>query len=180
MKTTFTIFTAISILLGLVLDQAVYKKVNDILAYHQSVLGARNPVIEENILVKQITDGDTIILEDDSRVRLIGIDAPELKHEGLNIKQECYGAESKDYLKSLIEGKRINLEKDRTDLDRYGRKLRYIYYNSTLVNDIIVKNGYAKSYPYPPDIKYQPILDASQQLAKTNKIGMWGTCKSIK
>ena len=67
--------------------------------------------------VKRVVDGDTFELKDGEKVRLLGIDAPD--------EHECYFEESKEALRKLIEGKKIELRKDTTEADDYGRLLRY-------------------------------------------------------
>lgn len=134
--------------------------------------------------VVSVIDGDTIALENGDRLRFIGIDAPELNHEGLNIKKECYGDESTEFLKSLIENRSIKMEKDVNNTDRYNRLLRYVYVDKDskeiFVNEEIVKQGFAKSSAYMPDVKFQHILDEAQKYAKENKLGLWGACNGKK
>ena len=66
--------------------------------------------------VVDVIDGDTIEIEGEIRVRLLGIDAPE--------KDECYYSSSKQVLDNLIGKQKIKLEKDIADKDRYDRLLR--------------------------------------------------------
>src|SRR4030042_4479056 len=71
------------------------------------------------ILVKEVVDGDTIVLSDGSRVRFIGINTPE------------YGTyffeEAREVLEAIVLGGEVSLEKDITDKEKYGRFLRYVY-----------------------------------------------------
>lgn len=118
-------------------------------------------------LVTNIVDGDTLDLENSQRVRLSGINTPETG--------ECYYQEAKDKLAELTLDKEVFLEKDRTDTDKYGRLLRYIYYpKGNLVNKILVEEGYADAYDkYKDDTKRFAILDAAEQRAKKSNLGMW-------
>src|SRR4030042_548838 len=104
------------------------------------------------VKVIQVVDGDTIIITGGYHVRYIGIDAPE--------KGETYYLEATQLNKELIEGESIRLEKDISEKDKYGRLLRYVYVDDTFVNAEIVRLGYAYAKAYPPDIKYQPYLEA--------------------
>lgn len=125
---------------------------------------------ESGILVIKVIDGDTIQLEDGQKVRYIGIDSPELK-------KDCFANEATFKNKELVEGKKIELVKDVSEKDRYGRLLRYVYVNGEFVNEILVREGYAKSAKYPPDIKFQKQLKEIENVAKEQQKGLWAACK---
>jgi len=112
-----------------------------------------------------VIDGDTVKLRNGEKVRLIGINTPEMG--------QPYSSEAKNKLKELIEGKEVTLEKDITDRDQYGRLLRYIWLGDILINLEMVRLGYANSYSYPPDIKYQDQIVATEREAREEKIGLW-------
>lgn len=129
--------------------------------------------------VISVTDGDTIRINFkgiSTPVRLIGIDTPEVNHPSEPI--QCYGKEASQKLTSLINGKIVKIERDVSETDRYGRILAYIWLNEELINETMVKDGYAFSSAYPPDIKYQSVLDAAEKYARTNELGLWSksTC----
>jgi micrococcal nuclease len=134
---------------------------------HQTSIFAPSPTTPEyqNVLVTQVVDGDTITVEGGTRVRLIGIDAPERD-------EKCY-AEAKEYLKSLILHKEVDLEKDITDKDQYGRSLRYVWLDNKLVNAEIVRAGYAIAKQYDPDVKYQRIIADAEQEAIEKQVGCY-------
>ena len=92
--------------------------------------------------VRRVIDGDTFITNKGDRVRLIGVDAPELP--------SLRGIESKMYLNELIHNKVVILERDgiSKNKDKYGRLLRYVYLNKKDVNLQMLKSGYAKPYLY--------------------------------
>ena len=120
----------------------------------------------QDVLVTQVIDGDTITVEGGLRVRLIGIDAPERD-------EECY-VEAKEYLKSMILHKEVDLEKDITDKDQYGRSLRYVWLGNKLVNAEIVRAGVAIAKQYDPDTKYQRIIADAEQEAIEKQVGcLW-------
>lgn len=127
---------------------------------------------EETFLVVRVIDGDTIELETGEKVRYIGIDTPETKHPSVDI--ECYGKEASDKNKELVEGKGVRLEKDVSETDKYNRLLRYIYIDNIFVNEYLVKEGFAKSSSYPPDIKHQDQLKEAEKYARENNKGLWG------
>ncbi len=117
--------------------------------------------------VIRVIDGDTIEINTSQRVRLICIDTPETN--------EYYYSEASIYLDNLILNKEVELVKDISEIDRYGRLLRYIYLgDGTFVNEMIVYNGYGRAYPYSPDTSKCPIIQQAEQYAKSNNLGIWG------
>lgn len=126
-------------------------------------------------LVTKVIDGDTIEVNIGGiihKVRYIGIDTPELTDE----RPEFYALaqEATRFNRELVEGKTIRLEKDVSETDRYGRLLRYIYVEDILVNAELVRQGLAWAKSYPPDTKYQDILEKAEAEARRDKIGLWG------
>ena len=126
------------------------------------------------VMVTRVIDGDTIEIEGGQRVRYVGIDTPETVDPRKPV--QCFGVEASNYNKQLVEGKRVRLEKDVSESDRYGRLLRYVYVDDAFVNLILVQEGFASSYTYPPDIKYQDQFVEAQQTASEQKKGLWGSC----
>lgn len=125
--------------------------------------------------VERVIDGDTIKLETGETVRYIGIDTPETVNTKTQVM--CYGKEASDRNKQLVEGKTVELEKDVSETDRYGRLLRYVWLGDVLINEYLVSEGFAVSSSYPPDIKYQEIFTKAQEQARLNQKGLWGsTC----
>lgn len=134
----------------------------------------------ESVLVKEVVDGDTITLTDGRRVRLIGINAPETRNG-----DEIYGKEAAQALTALIKNKVVFLEKDISETDQYGRTLRYVWLerknpkeSSTvrewMVNGILLDQGYAQPYTFPPDIKYVDWFITFAREAHTQGRGLWG------
>lgn len=121
---------------------------------------------EELFLVTYVVDGDTLEIETGERVRLICIDTPE--------KGEDYYSDAKEFLEDLVLDKKVKLEKDISETDRYGRLLRYIYLeDGTFVNEEIVKEGYAEAYWYNPDTTLCPIIQDAEDYARKKDLGMW-------
>ena len=104
----------------------------------------------EETVVTGIIDGDTIEIEGGESVRYIGIDTPEVG--------EPYYQEATEANRNLVEGKRVRLENDVEDKDKYGRLLRYVWVYHTMVNAELVRLGYAYSYSYRPNIRYQEYI----------------------
>jgi len=128
----------------------------------------------ETLKVVKVIDGDTIKLENGKVVRYIGIDAPETSHPTKSV--QCFGDEATKKNKELVEGKEVRLEKDVSETDKYGRLLRYVWIENIFVNDYLVRQGYAYSSTYPPDVKYQEQFREAEKEARENKRGLWGQC----
>lgn len=139
----------------------------------------------ENILIKRAVDGDTLVLENGQRVRLIGIDTPEI-HESNKLYRDSrktgqdirviqgLGRRSLQFTKDLVEGKRVRLEFDVEKHDKYGRLLGYIYLkDGTFVNAEIIKQGFASIMTIPPNVKYADLFLRLYQEARENKRGLW-------
>lgn len=129
---------------------------------------------ESLYLVERVIDGDTIELANGERVRYIGIDTPETRHPRKG--KECFGPEATERNRQLVEGKFVWLEQDQTNRDRYGRLLRYVWVDDVLINEALVKEGYAYSAAYAPDTLYQFRLDRAQDQAVMQSKGLWQTC----
>jgi len=126
-------------------------------------------------LVTRAVDGDTIEIEGGQRIRYIGINAPESVYPAKEI--ECYGREAANKNKELVEGKRVKLEKDISEIDKYGRLLRYVWVGDIFVNDYLIRQGYAYAVTLPPDVKYSSQFIQAQQEARENSRGLWAGCQ---
>ena len=126
-------------------------------------------------IVKYVIDGDTIILTNGEKVRYVGIDTPE--------RGQCWYRQAKEFNRKLVSGKKVRLERDKSNRDRYQRLLRYVYVQNSsdekevFVNLELVKAGLARAKEYKPDTKYASILKQAESYAKINKIGLWGGCR---
>lgn len=129
---------------------------------------------ENEYLVTRVIDGDTIEIEGGQRIRYIGIDTPETVDP--SSPTQCYGIEASNKNTELVENKYVRLEKDVSETDRYGRLLRYVWVGDVFVNESLVREGYAYSSSYPPDIKYQELFRSAESEARENGRGLWGTC----
>jgi endonuclease YncB( thermonuclease family) len=119
--------------------------------------------------VTQIVDGDTIEVEIDGqhyRLRYIGIDTPE--------QGELFSSEATEANRRLVQGRAVQLEKDVSETDSYGRLLRYVYLeDGTLVNAELVRQGYAQVVTYPPDVKHHDLFLGLQTEARDAGRGLW-------
>jgi micrococcal nuclease len=141
-----------------------------------SITGAQKT---EKFRVTEVHDGDTVSIRISSflgfpfkieKVRLIGIDAPELK-------QEPWGRNAKRYLKRLLSENDwvVRVEFDVEKRDKYGRLLAYLWHkNGTLINEKMLSDGLAVLYTVPPNVKYVERLTRAQRIAQQQKKGIWG------
>ncbi len=132
--------------------------------------------------VTRIVDGDTIEIESGEKVRYIGVDTPELHHPKKSV--QCFGREAMEKNKELVEGKTVRLKKDVSNTDRYGRLLRFVYLENDIasseaifVNDYLVREGFAHTATFPPDVKFSELFRASEREARENNRGLWKECK---
>ena len=101
------------------------------------------------------------------RVRLIGIDAPDLA-------QQPWGPAAKHQLEQLLTNKTVSLELGEEAQDRFDRTLAYVWLgNGKLVNEQLVKQGYALAVPRSPNIKYDQRLGRAQEQARLMGVGIW-------
>jgi len=131
----------------------------------------------EKVRVVSVIDGDTIQLENGETLRYIGIDAPETVHQGKPV--QCYGQEASLENKKLVEGKEIEVEKDVSEKDQYGRILRYVWAEGIFVNEYLVREGFAQAVTFPPDVKYQEQFLEAERKAREEGKGLWsGVCQN--
>ena len=117
-------------------------------------------------VVTKIFDGDTILLGNGGKIRLLGIDAFE--HD-----QNIYGIRGKDFLSMLLLSKNVCIETDVQKNDVYGRILGYVFVHRSFINEELLKNGYVILYDFPPNIKYISRLKKAQIYARENMLGIW-------
>lgn len=129
--------------------------------------------------VERVVDGDTVIVDADGerlRVRLIGIDTPETVQPGTPV--ECFGPQASEAAKALQDGRSVYLEFDATQgqIDRYGRTLAYVWLpDGRMVNQVLVRDGFADEYTYRRPYRYQDLFRADQRLAQQELRGKWAT-----
>jgi endonuclease YncB( thermonuclease family) len=127
------------------------------------------------LLVERVIDGDTIVVDNGDRIRLVQIDAPEAKGE-------CYGSKAGKVLRQLLPvGAQVRLVRDRRldDVDRYGRLLRYVFNNEQNVNLVLVRKGAASVWYFDGDKgRYAGKLLSAAESARAARRGAWGACQA--
>ena len=128
--------------------------------------------IREKVKVAKVIDGDTIELSDKRKVRYIGINSFEMNDK--RPETICLAQKASEANKNLVENKEVEMEKDVSETDKYGRLLRYVWIDGVMVNKELIKNGWAEVSTFPPDIKYLEEFQSEQIKAKLNNLGIWG------
>lgn len=136
------------------------------------------PATPDMRVVSRVVDGDTLWVTrengPDEKIRLIGIDAHEIRDTPTK-KAGFYGKEASAYLRKRLLGKKVRLEYDVRRYDRYRRTLAYVYLpDGTFINAEMVKKGYAIMLTVSPNVKYADKFILCQQEARRNSAGLWG------
>jgi micrococcal nuclease len=127
----------------------------------------------EDTAVERITDGDSLVVADDTRIRLIGVDAPEVESD------DCFSAEATDHLTGLIgPGTRVRLVYDVDRLDGYGRTLAYVYRlpDGLFVNLTMAGDGFAQQLTIPPNVRHTDDFGRAVTAARAADRGLWSAC----
>lgn len=128
---------------------------------------AECPDSQNKAIVTKVIDGDTLDIQDGTRVRMLGINTPE--------KGQSYFEEATDRLKELVLEKEVCLERDKSDKGKYGRLLRHVFIDGKNVNLLLVREGYANVYFVSPDTKYSEEFEEAEALARNEGLGIWKT-----
>jgi micrococcal nuclease len=137
--------------------------------------------------VVEVTDGDTVVVRlptGTERVRLIGIDTPEL-HDSEKMDREiartgksreaiqAMGRAARDFTAATLAGRTVALESDVEPRDRFGRTLAYVWLDDVLVNELIVERGWATLLTMPPNVRFAGRLRAAEARARAAHAGLW-------
>lgn len=131
------------------------------------------PRRSDPVLVRSVIDGDTIDVATIGRVRLLGIDAPEL---GRGFETDApFGRQARDRLTSLLLHRWVRLEQDGPTLDTYNRHLAYVHTeDGQFVNAVLVRDGLARVSARLPLSRIQELQRAERE-AQAARRGMWGS-----
>ncbi len=124
------------------------------------------------VRVQRAVDGDTLLLEDRSRVRLLGVDTPETKKPDWPV--ERFGPEAHEFTSGHVAGRHVRLEFDKERHDKYGRVLAYVYLDDWFLNEELIRAGLGKAetkYPYSETMKRR--FRAAQREAQHERRGIW-------
>jgi micrococcal nuclease len=122
-------------------------------------------------VVERVVDGDTLVLDGGERVRLIGVDTPELHHPEVEV--ESFAEESAAFTERMCLGKRVRLEYDHDIMDHYGRTLAYVYLeDGKLLNAEIIRQGYGHAYTRFP-FAHRDEFRVLEREARAARRGLW-------
>lgn len=138
------------------------------------------------VIITSVVDGDTVRVDDRhgrdlGRIRLLGINAPELAHDG--ISAQCWAEQARARLAELTPiGATVHLVADPTQVDRdnYGRLLRYVLVDDVDVQHVLLAEGQVRAFwPKSPGLHAANYLAAAQQ-AEHDQRGLWASCTNRK
>lgn len=143
--------------------------------------------VEANATLEWVIDGDTIdVITDDGReerVRLTGIDTPEMARDATADRPErigeCFGEEARQFVVALLPvGTPLRLERDVVSRDDFGRLLAYVYRSSDgiFVNYEIIRQGYAQPLTIPPNVTFSDLMVDAARAAESDDVGLWSSC----
>jgi len=128
----------------------------------------------EWVTVDKVLDGDTFKTRKGIKVRLLGINTPEIPHGSK--PGQIMGAAATQALKKLIDGKTVRLSFDRERKDRYKRKLAQVWLrDGRWVNGLLLEQGYAHVYTFAPNFRWANKLLGLEKTAIAKKLGIWHT-----
>jgi micrococcal nuclease len=143
---------------------------------------ARDPAYTDGNyrIVERVIDGDTLVMENGERVRLIGVDTPETKHP--NKPVEHFGKEAAAFTQRMVEGKRVRLEFDPANASRahkdstqQRRTLAYVFLeDGRLLNAEIIKQGYGFAYTRFPFARMEEFRHLERE-AREQARGLWSS-----
>ncbi len=140
--------------------------------------------------VAKVITADTIVLDDDKKIRLIGLDAPappkfkrvEYDKNGFPINDatpvETIEEKALNFTRNLLENKKIRLEYDADQRNENFQTLAYVFTASKgkeiFANEEIIRQGFANLKIAPPNTKYAEKLRQAYQEARKEKRGLQG------
>ncbi|MEE9397802.1 MAG: thermonuclease family protein [Methylococcales bacterium] len=177
-KIIVTIFFACFLTLWGSANARVYRWTDDAGTVHYTdrlITGAAQLLIQPNYrygIVKKVYDGDTVVMEDGEKIRLLGINTPEI--ESSRRMGEPGGEEAKHWLQNKLNGRKVRIVHDVVKRDKYDRLLAHLFLgNGVHVNVALAKEGLATVNFHPPNLQYANDLLAAQRHAKAKKLGLW-------
>ena len=125
----------------------------------------------ESAKIKRVVDGDTIHFADGRKVRLVGINTPELDHK--MGQHEPYAEAARDYLIRLLDGE-VYFQAAQDSEDRYGRKLYYLFDKDRIsLTSQLLSAGLGYRIAVPPNLSYQTCFEQAETLARSAHKRLW-------
>jgi endonuclease YncB( thermonuclease family) len=122
--------------------------------------------------VKTVYDGDTVVLEDGRKIRLLGINTPEVQHR--DKQADAGGDDAKRWLQNKLQSARVRLELSTEKTDKYGRTLAHLFTDKKdHINLQLVAAGLAAVSIYPQNLLYVSELVRAEEQAEKAHLGIW-------
>lgn len=127
----------------------------------------------EAVRIDRVLDGDTVTLEDGRKIRLLGINTPEMAHG--DKPEQPLAKLAKEQLAQVLAKQPIYLQPGRQSLDRYGRVLGHLYdVHGANVTARMLQLGAGFQVAIPPNLRHHSCYDSAEQQARDSKAGVWG------
>ena len=141
----------------------------------QATLDDRRRFEDQLFRVDRVIDGDTVILEDGTTIRYVGVDAPEIVPE-----PECGAVEALDLNREIVDGKAVTVRLDpAATRDRFGRLLAYLDRDGENVSVALTHSGWACAFPFGETRRYRQEIEAAEEEARAARRGVWGACPPV-
>jgi len=128
------------------------------------------------VTVAKVYDGDTFKTARGEKVRLLGINTPEIPHASK--AGEPLGKKATKHLKALIQGQLVRLEFDQVKRDKYGRLLAHVRLrDGSWINSQMIKDGMAHLYIFAPNFRHAGKLLEHEKKARLRRSGIWGNSR---
>jgi len=126
------------------------------------------------VQVAYVHDGDSLRTDKGEKIRLLGINSPEVANQGK--PGQIMGDQAKQRLTELVAGKRVQLQMDKEKQDIYGRTLAQVFLrDGSWINAQMVGEGFAYVYTFAPNFRWVDKLMQAETEARRNKLGIWKT-----
>ncbi|MDH3738653.1 MAG: thermonuclease family protein [Alphaproteobacteria bacterium] len=128
----------------------------------------------DGAVVREIVDGDTVILDDGRQVRLVGIQAPKLPLGRKNFEKWPLADEAKTALSELVLGRRVTLGYGGQRQDRHGRELAHLFTDDGLwVQGSLLELGFARVYTFADNRSLADRMLDAERAARQLTQGIW-------
>ncbi|MBL4762629.1 MAG: thermonuclease family protein [Gammaproteobacteria bacterium] len=130
--------------------------------------------VKQEALVSWVYDGDTVRLNDERKIRLIGINTPEMRRED-RVAQPL-AADAREYLLAQLKAfdNRVLLLHGPEIKDHYGRSLAHLFLpDGTNLQAQLLEKGFASSIAFPPNLQFADCYRRAEKQAQAEKLGIW-------
>ncbi|MES1213392.1 MAG: thermonuclease family protein [Singulisphaera sp.] len=130
------------------------------------------PMPEGHYRVLRVVDGDTLLMQDHKRLRLMGVDTPETVKEDTPVQP--WGPEATEFTREFVGPGEVRLQFDRERTDRFGRYLAYVWVGDRMLNEELLRAGLARwepGYHYSQSMKTR--FRKAQREAQQGQRGIW-------